>query len=192
MPTSRIASLFQRVIGPRFLELPPELQRIHDDRPHVMLAGVCDVERGANPLIALIALMASLPPTGGKVRTTVRIDRDAHGETWTRNFGGHQMRSRLWTSDGLLMERLGLVKLAFNLQVETDRIEWRVARARVMGLRLPAGWFSSARATEQVIGGEYRFDVRVTMPIVGLLVNYRGTLVESRNAGGRFVTACDG
>lgn len=171
-------SLFARLLGDAMRELPEVVRRVHDDRPHKRLAGRCDVERGRNWLSRLVANVASLPPSATDIPITVSIDIDAAGEVWSRNFNGHLLKSRLWEDKGLLAERLGPVTLRFRLGSKNGSIEWRVASARYRGLPMPARWFANTNAAEHCIDGDYVFDVRASLPLVGVLVRYRGWLKE--------------
>jgi hypothetical protein len=175
---SDTASVFQRVLGGSFERLPPLVQHVHDARPTKKLVGRADVERGSHWLVSVLAPIASLPPTAKDISLTVSIDAGDSTETWSRNFSGHVMRSRLWAKGDLLAERLGPITLLFALSVDQARLEWRVAGARYLGVPLPSGWFAGASASEQVVDGRYTFDVRATLPLVGLLVRYRGWLAE--------------
>jgi len=175
---SDVASVFQRVLADSFGELPDTLQRVHDARLTKRLFGRCDVERGGNWMVKWLAPIASLPPTAMDTSLSVTIHADAQSETWTRDFNGHRMQSRLWASDELLAERLGPITLFFTLRAEQGRLEWRVAGAKYFAVPLPVGWFAGACATEQMIDGRYTVDVRATLPLVGLLVHYRGWLAE--------------
>jgi len=172
------ASVFQRVMGRSFGELPALVQRVHDARPSKKFHGLCDVTRGCHWLVKWLAPIAMLPPTGVDVALKVTIDSNARSETWTRDFNGHLMCSSLWAQGELLAERLGLITLLFTLRVEQRRLEWRVVGAKYLGLPLPTNWFAGARATEQMSEGCYVFDVRATLPVVGLLVHYHGRLAE--------------
>jgi hypothetical protein len=122
--------------------------------------------------------MASLPPSVSDVPLRVTIRVDQQGETWARNFGGHRMQSRLWARDSLLAERLGATILLFSLTAVEGRIEWRVVAVRFLGVPLPLSWFAGACATEAIVDGRYTFDVSATLPLVGLLIRYRGWLAE--------------
>lgn len=53
---------------------------------------------------------------------------------------------------------------------------WRLVRVRALGLPLPAGWFAGVRAREFERDGRYYFDVAAQLPVMGLLVRYRGWL----------------
>jgi hypothetical protein len=61
---------------------------------------------------------------------------------------------------------------------ETDDpgLSWRLVRVRALGLPLPSGWFAGVRAREFERDGRYHFDVGAQLPVVGLLVRYRGWL----------------
>lgn len=86
------------------------------------------------------------------------------------------MPSRLWWEGGLLREKLGLVRFGFALQEGQGAIIWRVAQVHLFGIPLPARWFGGVQAREFADGDRYHFDVRATLPGVGLLVHYQGWL----------------
>lgn len=98
------------------------------------------------------------------------------GERWTRMFADHAMPSQLWDANGLLREKLGLTTFGFRLDVHDGELTWRVERVSALGIRLPARMFRGVVARESERDGRYRFDVRAELPIVGLLVHYRGWL----------------
>jgi hypothetical protein len=158
--------------------LPLQIQRVHDNRARKVLRGRCLVERGRHSFVRILAPIASLPSSADDVPISVEISMGMGDETWARNFDGHVMRSRLWAQDDLLAERLGAVTLLFKLRAIGGRIVWQVVGARFLGVPLPTSWFAGAGATEEVIDGRYTFDVRATLPLVGLLVHYRGWLSE--------------
>ena len=111
----------------------------------------------------------------------MEIGADGAREQWTRVVAGRAMRSRLWARDGLLCERLGLATFAFRLSTEARphagmAIIWRVARIRVIGVPLPASWFTGVHAREYEAKGRYHSDVVADLPLAGLLVHYKGWL----------------
>jgi hypothetical protein len=173
------SAVFQQVLGSAFTRLPPLLQRIHSsDRAEIVLRGRCSTVRGRGLLVGIAAWLSSLPATAENVGITVAIRRDASGETWTRHFGTHEMKSRLWAEGAVLTERLGAMTFRFRLEEIEGRIEWRVCGARFLGLPLPASWFSQTVATEQLENDRYTFAVRASLPLLGPLITYRGWLVE--------------
>jgi hypothetical protein len=172
------SSLFERLLADSFAELPAITRRVHDSRTTKCLRGRCDVIRGSHWAVALLSSLASLPPNGAGVPTAVTIDSDIDGETWTRQFGRHRMRTRLWKAGHLLAERLGPVSLYFSLTVREGCLEWRVVRARFLGLPIPAKWFVTSVATERVVDNRYAFEVAAEIPLIGSLIRYRGWLAE--------------
>lgn len=168
--------LFQRLLGDDFGSLPPTVKILHSRDGCHRYCGEVEVSRGKHPLARLLAWATRLPPAG-KGDVAVEIDADGRCERWTRHIGGHAMPSRLWSENGVLCEKLGLVRFGFRLSVEESIIVWRVARVHALGLPLPARWFDAVRARESEVEGRYRFDVAAAMPIAGVLVHYRGWLV---------------
>jgi hypothetical protein len=158
-----------------FDTLPETLQRIHDGQSKELL-GRCVVERGNHWLVRWLAPITSLPPSSSDTVLSVNILVDDQGETWIRKFGAHRMQSRLRARGTLLAERLGATTLVFKLLAVHGRIEWRIVGARFSGLPLPLSWFAGTSATEAMLAGRYTFDVCATLPLVGLLVRYRGWL----------------
>ena len=175
MDAALSSPLFRRVLGDEFEILFPSVSLIHAAAGRRRYHGQVDVVRGANPVSRLFACATRLPPAG---RSEIEVEIDASGETerWTRHIGGHAMPSRLWDRDGLLYEQLGIARFGFRLAVEEGGIVWRVARVHVLGVRLPARWFAKVQARESELDGRYRFDVVAALPVVGLLVRYRGWL----------------
>ncbi len=176
--------LFARLLGEDFERLPAVVADLHLRAGTTRYRGEVEVVRGTHPLARLCAWATRLPPSG---HSPIEVEIVAEGgrERWTRFVAGHAMRSRLWAADGLLCERLGLATFGFRLSVEHDELVWRVERFRTLGIvPLPARWFSGVQARESAEcsvesaadGGRYRFDVRAALPLIGLLVHYRGWL----------------
>ena len=159
---------------PRF-HLCRGLQALHLAGGARVYRGQADIVRGTGFLARLCGWATSQPPAGDGVALEVEIAADAQGERWTRNFAGHRMRSRMWARDGLLCERLGMVTFAFALAAVDGVLVWNLRRVRALGVPLPARWFG-VRARESEGDGRYRFDVEARLPLVGLLVHYRGWL----------------
>jgi len=175
------ASLFERLLGVEIATLPAPLRQIHDGRARGVWSGLCEVERGRHWLAGIMARIASLPPSGTGVPITVTISASEDREVWERNFGGHIMRSTLIAENAYLSERLGPIKLIFELRIVGGAIEWRLHAVRYLGLPLPVSLFSATHARESLVESRYGFDVRVSLPIVGLLIRYRGWLAENDN-----------
>lgn len=170
-------SLFGQVLKQSFNELPPAIRSVHDGLSK-HLHGKGDVTRGEHWMVKWLAPFASLPPTSNDIPIDVEIVVHPRGETWSRSFNGHSMQSHLRASGTVLAERLGAMTLFFTLHADSSGLQWRIAGAKCLGLPLPTNWFIGAIASERMLDGRYSFDVRASLPIVGLLVHYRGWLAE--------------
>lgn len=168
-------SLYARLLGGDFHSLAPRLQALHARPGLQCYRGEVEVIRGDHWLARLCSWATRLPP-GGQGGVEVEIEAIDGREKWTRHIGGHRMPSRLWEQDGLLCEQLGLVRFGFRLTVEQGAIIWRVMRVNVLGCPLPTRWFREVVAHELEDEGRYRFDVAAALPVIGLLVHYRGWL----------------
>lgn len=167
--------LYPQLLGSAFVALPPGVRALHAGYGLHRYRGEVEVIRGRGALARLCSWVARLPPAW---RGEIEVDIEAgeEGEVWTRRFGTHAMRSRLWAHAGLLSERLGPMRFGFSLDVEDGAVIWRVERASALGIPLRSTWFSGVHAREFEAEGRYRFDVSAAMPILGLLVAYRGWL----------------
>ncbi|MEO6366143.1 MAG: DUF4166 domain-containing protein [Luteimonas sp.] len=170
-------TLFQRLLGPSFSTLPSTVQALHAIRGRAVYAGRATISRGRNPVANLFAAIAGLPRTSLDVPTTVEFFADETAETWSRNFGGAQMSSRLTADDGQLAERLGPMQFRFDVAVRDDAIHWRTAGVRLLDiLPLPTAWFAHVRCREREHAGRYEFLVEAALPLIGRVIRYEGWL----------------
>jgi YfiH family protein len=170
------STLFARLLGDAFATLPARVRELHRAPGKRSYHGAATVKRGNGWLSRLCGWAAGLPAAAPESQLGVEIAADAHGETWTRNFGAQAMRSRLWQAGSLLRERVGLVTFGFALSASDGVLRWDVHEVRALGLRWPARWFSGVHACESEQDGRYRFEVRAALPLVGDLVHYEGWL----------------
>ena len=171
-----MATLFARLLGDRFDRLPPRVRALHARETTHTYAGRADVDRGSGVLARLMGAATRLPARKSDQELGVTIEPTPTAERWIRTFADHAMPSRLWDARGLLCERLGLATFGFRLDVHDGELTWRVERVHALGIPLPASLFRGVVAREFEREGRYRFDVRAELPIVGLLVHYRGWL----------------
>lgn len=173
-------SVFQQVLGAEFYHLAPEVKQLHARQGEFAYQGDTTIVRGTGWLSRLCGWAARLPPAMVHAETSVRFTAGPGHEVWQRQFGDARMRSRLWAADGLLYERLGVVRFGFHLYRKDDALHWAVHRADLFGvLPLPAAWFDAVRSREFARDGRYHFDVRASLPVAGLLVRYEGSLEPS-------------
>ena len=134
----------------------------------------------------MISGIVGFPIAGTEVPVSVEFAQENGGERWTRNFAGKIFSSLQTSGVGkeryLLVERFGAVSVALALVLESGKLaliprSWRIWRIPMPKFLLPSG--SSFEFQEQ---GLFCFDVNISVPLVGLIVAYRGTLEASDRA----------
>jgi len=169
------ANVFRDLLGERYAALPSAVRALHEGAGREF-SGDIHVARGSNPLASLAGSIAGLPPS---FRGPFRFESipGAGTETWCRRVGGHEMRSTLRASDGLLLERMGLIQFRFALEPDAAGLNWRLAHVRWLGIPLPVSWFKGVHAREfQHDDGRYGFSVEAALPLLGRIVRYDGAL----------------
>jgi hypothetical protein len=99
-------------------------------------------------------------------------------EKWTRDFGGHVFSSRLSAShDNHLVEAFGPLRFQFDLAAQNGRLEMKIRGWSLGPIALPRFLAPRSEAKEWADeDGNFHFDVPVWLPLIGLVVHYRGQL----------------
>lgn len=172
------ASVHARLIESDWDDLPRAIRRVHAQRP-VVLVGRATVRRGTGWISRLGGRIAGLPSAGDRQPLSVRLEPlDGAAERWVRHFGDHPpMNSLIRAQDGALVEVLGAVHLHFGLRASPQGIAWQARSGSLWGwCPMPRSWLEGIAARELEVDGQYAFEVRVLLPWVGLVVDYRGEL----------------
>ncbi|WP_416235343.1 DUF4166 domain-containing protein [Nitrospirillum sp. BR 11164] len=129
-------------------------------------------------------------PAGPTCPVTVTLSRTADtgapggGELWVRDFAGRRFASRQSLGRGrdahLVVESFGPAAFAMALVADADGVTLVLRRWTLFGLPLPLWLAPRSAATETVAstpdGDRFHFDVRLSHPLAGLIVHYRGWL----------------
>ncbi len=174
------APLFARALGPAFDRLPPVVRRFHDVTARHEWRGEAEVLRGTGLLARLIAAAMGFPPAG-RVPLTLVLERagegESAGESWTRDFGGHVLRSRLSPAgQGRVTERFGPSAVLLEPRVADGGLDLPSPGARLLGIPVPRLLAPVSESIEREADGRFLFDVKGTVPLAGLVVHYRGWL----------------
>jgi hypothetical protein len=167
--------LFPFLLGASFQRLDPPVRQVHGGGSR-KLVGTATVTRGLSLLARVLCAFASLPRSTGQVAIEVQITTRNRAERWTRYFGNSRpMQSTLYDRRGMVVERLGLARLAFRLRERDGGIEWSLAQISALGIKLPSRWvtvsaYSGARA------GRYTFAIDAAFRGVGRIIRYEGEL----------------
>jgi hypothetical protein len=168
-----------RLLGPAFACLPGPVQKVHALRHPLQANGQADIDVAAHALARLICRLAGLPASGRDVPVSVLFKPDGRGgEYWERRFGPRRYASVLVANvgQGRLIEHFGPFRLQFRLTPRADGLEWSLAGWRLGVLPLPSWSAPRIECLEHAQGDRFAFDIHVSFPLIGWVINYRGSL----------------
>jgi hypothetical protein len=170
-------ALYRRLLGDAFDRLPATLRDFHDVERERCFRATFRIRRGWGWLRRFVCWLGRLPPAGEDVPLRLRVIAEGQRERWLRDFGGHRLESVQWAEGGLLMESLGLVRLAFRLVVEGPVLRLETVKAWLLSIRWPL-WLAP-RGSGIEIGQDdgCAVVVRAEAPLLGMLVQYEGLVV---------------
>jgi hypothetical protein len=149
--------------------------------------GWFDVRHGNNAAARLLARLMRLPAAGARVPVRLVVTRAGGVERWHRTFAGRDFVTyQRRTADGLTAERAGPFEILFRIGERDGARRYRQAgfAFRLGRLRVPLpSWISPrvvARERMWADGSRVRASVRVTAPLVGLLIAYGGCVELER------------
>lgn len=167
--------MFARLLGPAFDHLPDTVRRVHGQGG--LWRGKA-MARGSRGMAAIPRTVAGLV-TGRFDDFSVSITPDGGGEVWRRQFGASGFQSRLADlrgEAGVFEEALGPLKFALRAQADSDGFDWLPLGWRLGPLPLPRALMPRIRARSFERDGVYRFRVRISHPLCGLIIAYAGSL----------------
>jgi hypothetical protein len=175
--------LFQRALR-AFVEMPAAVRTAHAPDPACELAGQVDIEGAETWAGRLVARVFGFPASGRGLPASVTIEREGDGEIWIRRFGDGAFYSHLSAAGGnRLHERFGALTFDLDARADAQGFTLSIAGARVFGMPLPRALSPSTQASATTDEhGRYRFDVLITLPMIGRLVRYRGWLAPATSA----------
>ena len=174
------ASLYQRLLGSAYAQLPASVQALHAPSAAKRWSGTASVERGRGLLSRLLGKVFGFPAAGEGVPVSVEFIPETGGERWTRTFAGRRFSSLQTQGQGrneaLLVERFGVISVALALLVDNGRLQLVPRRWSLLGMPLPQWLLPGENSFESDEDGCFVFDVEIGAPVVGRIVHYRGTL----------------
>lgn len=168
--------LYKRIMREEFERLPTVVQRLHEPCGELGASGRATVERPRHPIARLIGRVFGFPPAMTDAPLTIEMREEHGGETWTRCFNGHTLVSRMRVDRGYIVERFGLLNFRMQLRREADGLTMHQCGWKLGPLPMPRRLGPRGTASERAIDGRFHFDVPIALPLVGLLIHYRGWL----------------
>ena len=194
--------LFARALGADFVSMSAPIRALHGAVGGASFAGQAQVLRGRGPVVALVASLFRLPRPmeTGPVRVTItplhaggHAEGQADGivaERWMRDFAGRRFSSTMRLAPGgagraLMRERFGPFSMELAVTAGPGGLDMAVTGWRLGSLPLPRRLRPTTRARERIDADErFRFDVSLFLPLIGLLVRYKGWLMPELGTEG--------
>jgi hypothetical protein len=178
---AEVVPLFPAVLGPRCLDLPAAVRRLHMITGRHSFSGSAKVQRGASVMARIAHAIFGFPTAGDDVPLVITKIRTRKGEIWERNFDGRVFRSYLSPSNrpGHYRERFWIFTYEQELPVIDGTMHLPVRRGWVFGfIPIPRRLLPGSDSREFEVDGRFHFDVGLMAPWHGgLVVRYSGTVV---------------
>lgn len=169
-------SLYQDLLGPKYLQLPPVVQQMHRVNGEVHASGTGSVDRGRNLVSRLLASLLGMPRTGTWVPVHITFRHADDGEWLIRDYDGSVLTTRQDAGEGadagMLLEGFGPVRLVIALDIEDDALAFRLHSVRLFGMALPRALWPRLQAYESEVDGWYVSYVDIGLPLIGRLIRY--------------------
>lgn len=175
-------SLLRQLLGEALDGLPEGLRRFHDDPTGGRGIGTLRVERPRG-LVGLLGSLARLPRAAEAAPLVLEVQPHGRWNRWVRRVGGVELTSRQRLRGGLLLDRFGPLTLGYSPRIDGDCIVYDLRRAWLLGLPLPAPLRPRDRSLERGTVDGWEVSVEVVLPLLGLLVAYRGQVRWESPAG---------
>jgi hypothetical protein len=175
-PAATTCSPHATILGEAFAYLHAQVRRAH--LPPLHAEGTIDVEHGRGWLAATLIRLMHLPAAG--LAQPVRLDVLGDGKevVWTRRIGGSVLRTRQHAHGSRLIERSGLGRVAFNLDVDDGALRYRQSSIHVAGLPVPSRLSPQVEATVSAAPRGWRVAVTVSWR-TRMVCRYGGTIHPS-------------
>jgi hypothetical protein len=178
--------LYRRLLGDAYTRLPAPIQALHELTDTLVAEGVATIDRGKGFFARVIAAVVGFPHAGRDVPVKVVFTLRDGREVWRRTFADRSFSSTQEAGSGrfdrLLCERFGPFAFGLALLCEADRMRLVVRSWSVFGIPLPRALAPFGDAYESAEDGRFNFHVEIRLPVIGLIVGYRGWLVPQGHA----------
>ena len=174
-----ISGLYAQVLGSQWNQLAEAVRQLH--APGVVYAvGTFRVRRGSNRLARFAGWLAGLPTECDMVPMKLIVTPTAASEEWRRHFGGETLTSLQRACNGLLVEQMGWTELGFQLEAIDGALHYQTRSAAIrwgiLRCPLPRWWAPCVTASEKPTADGLAVCVEVSLPLLGRLITYEGTL----------------
>lgn len=182
LPLPEHRTLYAELLGLAWLELAEPVRAAHASGPMTRAGGRLRIAHGRTRAARWLARLLRLPRASDAAGTRLVVTRSAAGEQWRRTFDGRPLDTWQYrAAGGALAERFGLLEFRFHLAASQGSLVLRLTdtalRWGAVRLRIPAACAPHIDAREDPAGARrIHVHVRVTLPLVGPVLTYDGTI----------------
>lgn len=169
-------TIYSDVLGDDLGRLPVECLALHSG--YGRFKGRITVSYARFPGMAGLGKLFGFAPRAQDADLTLDVERHGDEDLWVRYVKGQAMRSVLWvTENGLLAEKMGPATVLMEATIRGRQLHLKPKGFALGSLSLPAWLAPEIEAVEMAELGRYRFEVTISMPLVGWqFVSYTGWL----------------
>lgn len=169
-------SLYQELLGPKYLKLPPVVQAMHRVNGEIHASGTGSVDRGDNVVSRMLATLLGMPKPGTWVPVHITFRHSDDGEWLIRDYDGRVLTTHqgagAGADAGMLLEGFGPLRLVIALDIEDGALAFTLKSVRLLGMPLPRALWPHLRAYESEVDGWYVSYVDIGLPLIGRLIRY--------------------
>lgn len=170
------SSMYHAVMGEAFNRLAVPVRQFHTFAGRHEFVGEVQVSAPVSLPARLIAILLGAPLEAAQGRIRFQLLAEPGVETWTRYFPGRTMRSTLTKAGDRVVERLGVSRLSFELLEVDGALEMRLEKLHFLGIPCPGWLMPTVMACETGGAQKLQFQVRASVPLVGMVAGYVGYL----------------
>ena len=174
-------SLYRTLLGEEWGLVAPAVRSMHLSGDRLTANGTLRIWNGKGAGAQLLSRLFGMPPESDACETKLTVRREESGEFWIREFGAHRLVSfQCADAAGLLIERFGPLFLRFRVTRDGSGLGYlQVGGGIAIGrasLQLPAKLVPRIEASESANGEACQIHVEISVPVVGLIASYEGTM----------------
>lgn len=172
-------TLYQRVLGEEFAQLPPVLCKFHSSQT-AQAKGIVQVQHGRGLVRRVLAKLLRLPPEGEHITVRLQVQMQDDREIWLRHFDGVPVQTTQWQRDDLLIEKAGPLCFVFHVSAKPEGLRFDFSHNEITGIKLPFAVLkvdALARGMENASESGWHITVMIRAPLLGLLAEYRGEIM---------------
>ena len=150
---------YRGLLGEAFESMHPHVRRAHT--APLAATGTVDVEHGRHWLTPLMVFALGLPQAGRAQPVRLDVVMNGADMEWWRRIGRTMLHTRQRAEGRYLVERRGVGRIAFGLDVRDGALRYTQAAIYVAGIRAPRSVGPFVAASVAPTAGGWHVDVSV-------------------------------